>query len=324
MRTYDDGQAVIGFDIGGTTIKSGVVSSDGRLLYVHKTATPKDSMQLLESISTVFYDLAGKVKAMSYSLVGVGLAVPGWIDRSEGRVIQAANLKLYDFPLRQLIAARLGVPTEVINDSNAAALGEYEFGGYGFNSFISITLGTGIGAGIIVDGRLYEGPSGRAGEIGHIRLSENGPTCNCGRTGCLECYASGWGIVRETWRNLSNGRDHSNTTGFYVNKSNISVEDVVEAANAGDVTSMRVLKNAAYQLGLTISNAVMLLDIRNFILAGGIMKMKWPFLENVLATLECPKPASRVLHLNVVVSRLIDRAAIFGASALVYRKYGQR
>ncbi|MCL6442765.1 MAG: ROK family protein [Alicyclobacillus sp.] len=322
MHMYGEGKAVIGFDIGGTNMKSGIVSSDGRLLHVHHATTPRNSSELLDSIAAIFYDLAAKVKAMSYSLVGVGLAVPGWIDRSEGRIIQAANLNLYDFPLRELIAARLGVPTEVMNDSNAAALGEYEFGGYGFNSFISITLGTGIGAGIIVDGHLYEGQTGRAGEIGHITLSENGPTCNCGRVGCLECYASGWGIVRQTWYNLSNGMDDENSTRFYVNKSNISVEDVVEAATAGDVMSMRVLRNAAYQLGLTISNIVMLLDIRNFILAGGIMKMKWPFLEHVLATLEFPKPTSRAL--NVVVSKLIDRAAIFGVSARVYRKYGQQ
>lgn len=191
----------LGIDIGGTSIKGGVVADSGKLFDTFKMPVIKAEPQE-KTIKKLIKLIKKFLKDYNYQneeIIGIGCGVPGIIDSKNGIVTFSGNLKWHNFPLKKLLEDDLGFPVKITNDANAAALAEAKFGsGSKYKSFLMITLGTGIGSGIFVDGKLYEGNLGKGAEFGHSLLVMDGRQCSCGRKGCLEAYASATALVKDT------------------------------------------------------------------------------------------------------------------------------
>ena len=189
----------IGIDIGGTTVKGGVFD-DGRLIY--ENSVPTDAEEELADLIDGFVErlVSGASKVFS-EIAGVGVGCPGVIDSENGTVVFAANLRLKNYPLGKLLAEKLGIPVRLCNDANAAALGEAKAGaGKDYEDSITVTLGTGVGGGIVIGGKLYEGYKSAGAEIGHMVIERGGDKCSCGRYGCFEAYCSARALTRRTRR----------------------------------------------------------------------------------------------------------------------------
>lgn len=187
---------VLGIDVGGTFIK-GALLNDGKL--VAEGDVPTDVSHLVESIEALCEKLALGGGVVFSQISGIGVGCPGVIDSSAGIVVQADNLGLKNYPLRDELQSRLNLPVKICNDANAAALGEAKFGaGQGYSDSILITLGTGVGGGIVIGGKLFEGNKGAGAEIGHMVIERGGTRCSCGRYGCFEAYCSARALTKYT------------------------------------------------------------------------------------------------------------------------------
>ena len=191
----------IGIDLGGTFIKGGIVDGEGNILVSDKIPTESDvgNMRVAENISRLIDNLIESCGALREAIVGVGIGSPGMIDREGGVVLYSNNLGFRDFPLAAEVSRLSGFKTVISNDASVACLGEARFGAAkGKKNVVMLTLGTGVGGGIIIDGSLYEGQMSAGGELGHTTLVSGGELCNCGRRGCFERYASAKALTRQT------------------------------------------------------------------------------------------------------------------------------
>lgn len=191
----------LGIDIGGTSIKGGIVSNKGKLFDTFKMPVTKDENQdkTVKKLIRLAKRFLKEYHYKNEDIIGVGCGVPGIIDSTNGIVTFSGNLKWHNFALKRVLEEGLGFPVKITNDANAAALAEAKYGsGSKYKSFLIVTLGTGIGSGIFVDGKLYEGNLGKGAEFGHSLLVMDGRQCACGRKGCLEAYASATALVKDT------------------------------------------------------------------------------------------------------------------------------
>lgn len=200
----------IGIDVGGTFVKAGIVDENGNIVADGKIASEcdKGGNKLAENAATLVMRLLEKSGISKYQIVGAGMGFPGFIDSKNGIVVYSNNVRLSDFPVVEIMQAKLGLKVKVANDANVAALGEKMFGaGKEYNDMVMITLGTGVGAGIIIDGKLFEGNRSAGAEIGHMLLVHGGEQCTCGRKGCFEAYSSATALIRDTRRAMQNHKD---------------------------------------------------------------------------------------------------------------------
>lgn len=200
----------IGIDVGGTFVKAGIVDENGNIVADGKIASEcdKGGNKLAENAATLVMRLLEKSGISKDQIVGAGMGFPGFIDSKNGIVVYSNNVRLSDFPVVEIMQAKLGLKVKVANDANVAALGEKMFGaGKEYNDMVMITLGTGVGAGIIIDGKLFEGNRSAGAEIGHMLLVHGGEQCTCGRKGCFEAYSSATALIRDTKRAMQNHKD---------------------------------------------------------------------------------------------------------------------
>ena len=200
----------IGIDVGGTFIKAGIVDKNGNIIADGKIASEcdKGGDKLADNAATLVFELLEKSGINKEQIVGAGMGFPGFIDSKNGIVVYSNNVRLSDFPIVEIMQAKLGLKVKVANDANVAALGEKMFGaGKDYNDMVMITLGTGVGAGIIIDGKLFEGNRSAGAEIGHMLLAHGGEQCTCGRKGCFEAYSSATALIRDTRRAMQNHKD---------------------------------------------------------------------------------------------------------------------
>ena len=194
-----------GIDVGGTFVKGAIIDNDGKILVKDKIATESDKGEshTLENIKTLCNALLLSADMKITDISAMGMGVPGMIDGKSGVVVTSNNLGWKNFNIAKKAEELIGIPVTIANDANAAALGEMKFG-YGgiYNSIIMLTLGTGVGGGIIIDGRIIEGNQGAGAELGHTVIEIGGEPCTCGRRGCLEAYASATAIIRDTKRKM--------------------------------------------------------------------------------------------------------------------------
>ncbi|MFQ5530958.1 MAG: ROK family protein, partial [Gemmatimonadota bacterium] len=210
-----DERYIVGVDLGGTSINVGVVPYDGsRVLAMRSSPTGADKGpkhvvdRILVMIREAMRDAAQEADIPDDGFIGIGLGSPGPLDRATGTVIETPNLGWRNFPLRDLVANAIGLPAELDNDANAATLGEWWAGSAkGVDNVIGVTLGTGIGGGIVLGGRIFHGISDVAGEVGHMSIDSTGRKCKCGNYGCLEAYASGPAIAARAVEGLLTGED---------------------------------------------------------------------------------------------------------------------
>jgi glucokinase len=308
------GDLAIGVDVGGTKLASGVVTRDGTVLARARHVTPAHdgaaTMRLIAEVATAHVRDRGPG---SYP-VGVGAA--GTIDLT-GRVRYAPNIRWVDYPLQEELTARLRCPVTVDNDANVAAWGEFRCGAGrdARTSLVMLTIGTGVGGGLVLDGRLVRGATGQGAEFGHLIVAEGGPRCPCGNLGCLEALASGTAIGRMAAEAAAAGRVPTSSALHGVVQP--TGKDVTVAAQAGDVHAVELLAKAGFWLGVGIASLVNACDPEIVVVGGGAMQAGELLLrparaaaaDRVLGNPARPAPP-------IVAARLGDDAGIVGAALL--------
>ncbi len=267
----------LGIDLGGTKIIAGLVERSGRILakeYRETQAAQGPASvfdRLIEATTTV---LASQSIDLS-EVNAIGVAAAGPIDAASGTVTAPPNLPgWHDVPLARLIQNRVSLPTYLENDAASAALAEFTFGaGRGCQHMIYVTASTGIGGGFVLNGRLYQGAAGAAGEIGHMTLLPNGPLCGCGNRGCLEALASGTAIARDARERVSRGVPTLIAELVNGDLTKISAKVVAQAADEGDIEAQEILQEAMEYLGVGVANLVNLFNPEIIVIGGGLTNM---------------------------------------------------
>ncbi len=246
-----------GFDLGGTHLKYGSTDSTGKIIFDSKTATPPTIKQLLELLEKLWNDLKRKE---TRKVAAIGFGFPGIFSLDQQRILQSPNYaELDNFDLLPALSEFIEVPFWVNNDANMAAFGEYKCGaGKGAHSLVFLTIGTGLGAGIILDGKLWRGKCGFAGELGHVTVNPEGEKCNCGGQGCLETEVSAPKIVRNY--NVIRKKDEE-----------ISGEEVFARAKKGEMAARQAFAQAGHFLGIGLGIAMNLLNPDKILLGGAVM-----------------------------------------------------
>ncbi len=269
---------ILGIDIGGTSFSVGALSADGgRLVAFRNAPTLADggAEDVLARIIGVAREVMDETRRLDpgASFLGAGAGAPGPLDTESGIVLLTPNLGWVDYPLRARLAEGLGLPVVIDNDANCAVLGEWWCGAArGTAHAIGFTIGTGIGGGIIIDGRLYHGASDCAGEIGHTTIDSNGRRCACGNYGCLEAYASGPAIARRAVEALEAGAESGLPAMVDGDISAITAQTVYDAAQAGDPLAGEVVHDTAHFLGAGVANLVNIFNPEVVVVCGGVRK----------------------------------------------------
>ncbi len=314
----------IGVDIGGTKILAGTVTEDGEIIATARRPTPRhDANDVLDLVAEVVNEL---VASTDESFDGVGLGVAGLVDADRSRVYFAPNLRWSQVPVRQLLEAATGLPVVVENDGNVAAWGEYRFGaGRGTTEMTLVTVGTGIGGGIVLGGRLFRGAHGAAGEIGHINAVPDGRPCGCGRNGCLEQYASGNALVREARALAAERRSEASALLALGDGTPEGVQGVhvTEAARAGDPIAMEAFAIAGTWLGRGLADLAAVLDPEVFVIGGGVSDAGDLLLASARQTLADKLIGQQNRPSPVVkTAELTNRAGLVGAADLARQPGG--
>jgi len=311
----------IGIDIGGTKVAGGVVDEAGTILAKHRVATPaRDASATTDAVVDVIETLRAQ-----HDVEAVGVAIAGFVDATRSIVYFAPNLLGWrDGPLRAEIEKRVGLPTVVENDANAAAWGEARFGAARDEQFIvCVTIGTGVGGGIIIGGELFRGGFGVGAEIGHIQMVEDGRLCGCGQRGCWEQYASGGALLREARERAAESRaDAEVLLGLGDGTpEGIVGQHVTEAAQLGDPVARASFARLGHWIGQGLADLAAVLDPECFVLGGGVSEAGPLILEpsveafEELLTGRGRRPTARVLS-----AELGNDAGVVGAADLARRR----
>jgi len=305
----------LGVDIGGTTIKTGIVASDGAV--VASSASGWSGGQPAEAVELVARLAAALIRAHpSEEPTACGVGSAGLVDGRTGTVIASPNLPTWhDVKLADLIATSTNLPTLVDNDANAAAYAEYHIGAArGAASALMLTLGTGVGGGMVFGGRLYRGAHGFAGEVGHATIEAGGPVCACGNDGCLERFVNAGAIVERAREALTSGRPSSMAAAAA--EGALTAQVVGEAANAGDAVALDVVTETGRLLGVGLANFAFILDPDVVVLGGGVSAIGQALLAPAREELE-RRTASYGLRLpRLVFAELGHDAGVVGAALL--------
>ncbi len=269
-----------GVDVGGTTVKIGLFGQDGTLLEGFEIPTHPENggARILPEIAEAISGVLARREIAREDVEGIGIGVPGPV-AADGTVNRCVNLNWGVFNLHKDLGDLTGLRVKAGNDANCAALGEHwKGGGMGCRSTVFVTLGTGIGGGVIIDGKVLEGAHGVGGEIGHITVNTPNPyPCTCGKRGCVEQYASANGIVRMTKERLASSQEETALRG----KNNLTCKDVFAAAKGGDRLAEEVLEQSFDYLGEALASACCVADPERIILGGGMSKAGEYLLERV-------------------------------------------
>ena len=322
------GELVAGVDLGGTKILTVLADRAGRVLARVKVATPARRGQddVINTIVETVHEAIRLSGAPAEKVCATGVVAPGPLDPDRGLVFLAPNLGWKDVPLGTMMAERLNLPVYLDNDANLAALGEHVYGaGRHATHMVYITVSTGVGGGLILDGRVYHGAGGGAGEIGHVTVAPEGPVCNCGNTGCLEAVASGTAMARRARTLVDDGRGAGILAAAGGNPEQISARSVSEAAAAGDAEAVVILQDAGRYLGLAVAGVINLLNPSAVVLGGGVMQSAPALWDAMLTEVHRRTLESSLAAVRVVRGTLGGDAGALGAVALALdRTEGRR
>jgi glucokinase len=265
---------IVGVDIGGTTVKIGLLKDDGEIIKKWEIETRKseDGGKVIDDIWNSVKATLNELSMEQGQVLGIGIGAPGFIDGENGYVYEAVNLGWRNFNLSEYMSNKSGLPVFIENDANIAVIGENWLGaGKQANDVIAVTLGTGVGGGIIAGGKILNGTNGTAGEIGHITVDLNGYLCNCGRKGCLETIASATGIARQAMK-LIEDKPTSKLATIYQKNNTITSKDVFELAALGDEDSEQIVSHTANVIGFALANLTTTLNPSKILIGGGVSK----------------------------------------------------
>ncbi|MFH1782428.1 MAG: ROK family protein [Candidatus Omnitrophota bacterium] len=299
-------QVKIGVDLGGTRIKMGLVSSLGNVSYRREIDTPSDPKreELFNAISSGIEGVIRSSHLKKSDIVGLGIGVPGPVDSKRGIVHYFPNIKGFDnVPMASILQRKLKLKVALDNDVNVMTLGEYRFGaGKGAKNLVCLTLGTGVGGGIIINGEIYRGSTMCAGEIGHIPINERGPRCNCRGEACLERYIGNRYILDRSKKIFNKG---------------ITLEKVSELALKGNRKAILVWEDVAKKLGTALTGVVNLLNPDKIVIGGGVSKAGNLILAPLRKEVKKRAMKDQARHVKIVRAKLGNDAGIIGASLLV-------
>jgi glucokinase len=311
---------VVGIDIGGTNIVVGTVAEDGSEL-VGLVSEPTIADQGSEAVLGRIIKLArASIAASGKKIAGVGIGSPGPLDTRTGIVLLTPNLGWTNFPVRDRVGEALGLPATLDNDANCAIFGEWWRGAArGVQHVVGLTIGTGIGGGIVLGGEIYRGASDMAGEVGHMTIDLNGRRCKCGNYGCLEAYASGPAIAARAVEGIQAGVDTGLPKYVQGDLSKVTAQLVYEAANDGDEFALEVVHDTAHFLGAGVANLINIFNPQVVVICGGVT----PAGERPFTPLRSEvkrrafKPAVDVCR--IVPGELTGTAGVYGAAAVFMR-----
>ncbi len=316
-------QFIVGVDLGGTNIAAGAMPTDGTreiAMRMAPTHGEEGSAAVVDRIAAMIEDVIAQTRletgAERSDFLGVGIGSPGPLDRLRGVVIVTPNLGWRDFPLRDEVGSRVNLPATLDNDANCATLGEFWCGAArGGRHVMGMTIGTGIGGGLILDGKLYHGASDIAGEIGHTTIDATGRRCKCGNYGCLEAYASGPAIAERAREVLDVDGDSILLDLVGGDMSRITAQTVFEASKRGDPIAVEVVRDTAHFLGVGISNLLNIFNPDTVVIAGGVTQAGEQLFEPLRAEVRRRAFKPAVDACRIVPGALPLSAGVVGAVA---------
>jgi N-acetylglucosamine repressor len=290
-----DSRYLIGLNLGQDKFVGAVVNLRGEIKETVEVPVHDDNGQ--NAIESVYQIISQLVRTRLKPIIAIGVGTPGLVNTREGVVLNAVNLDWQDLPLGELLQKKFKIPVSVLNDSQATAIGEFVYGGKTNpeENLIVVNIKHGIGAGILINGRLFQGDGGGAGEIGHVVVQENGELCRCGKQGCLETVSSAHAVLRQLNMN--------------------SIEQVQSAFEAGDANTRRIISKAGHYLGISLANLIGTLNIQNIIITGDMTRFGSAWLDIVTSSMQGAALSRLSEDTRLELGTLDYRACILGASA---------
>lgn len=317
------GKYAFGVDVGGTTVKLGLFDTGGQALDTWEIPTVKENggAAVLPDVAKSILAKMKEKNIEEAELEGIGIGAPGAVDDQGTLTCGAVNLGWGCFNIPQVLKAYINVPVKAANDANVAAFGEmWKGGGRGFHSIVAVTLGTGVGGGIVVNGKLLAGAGGAGGEIGHLHIEDGETeTCNCGNKGCLEQYASATGIVRLAQRRLAEDEKDSILRDRVRNGLDLSAKAVFDAVKAGDRVAVEIAERFGRYLGKGLAMVASVVDPEAFVIGGGVSKA-----GEILLTYVVPYyreyAFKQCKDARFLLAQLGNDAGIYGAAGMILRQ----
>jgi glucokinase-like ROK family protein len=317
LSLVEDSRYLIGVDLAYNQFSGAIVNLRGRIREM--VSMPVNVYDRDESLTVVFKIIDQLMEAAYQPMVGIGVGTPGLVDTTEGVVINAVNLDWKNLPLARMLKERYHLPVYILNDSQAAAIGEHTYGEghHSDSNLIVINVRQGIGAGIVINGHLFQGDGGAAGEIGHVVVVPEGPLCRCGNYGCLETVASAQAIIKQAQllagQNPASQLSHS--------PEDIDLDTIEMAFIAGDPLARQIVLEAGRFMGLAISNLVGTLNIQKIMLTGVMTCFGELWVEAIRESMSRTTLSSLAQETQVEIGQLGGNGIILGASALLANDY---
>ncbi|MEB2629663.1 ROK family transcriptional regulator [Peribacillus frigoritolerans] len=311
---------VIGMDVGSQNIKTILTGITGKV--IKKSVVPLPAQTTNEALLSLMIDSVSGIldhtKIDEEKIVGIGVGMHGIVDVEQGSSVFAPNLNLQDIPIKRVLEERFNMMVKVENDGRAMSLGELWFGnGAGIDSFVCINVGRGIGAGIIINGKLYHGSHFISGEIGHMIIDIDGPQCTCGNYGCLQTFASGPSIVEWVKKEMRLGHSSLLTNLTKGDLEKVTGELIYSSALEGDTLCKTALQQAGRYLGVGITNVIHTVNPRRIIIGGGVSNAGDLIMDNIIQTVNQRALTNPAKQTEIILSKFGDDATAMGAVALI-------
>jgi glucokinase len=312
-----------GVDVGGTTVTTELVDAD--LRPVHELTVATDTSSPDATLASIAYGIERTIEEAGVfgPLAAIGLGIPGQVDTNNGVSLMAVNLHWYGYPVAERLRKRFEAPVVLENDVRVAALGVYQFDNLAADQdLVYVSIGTGVAAGVIFDGKLLHGRNGLAGEIGHFVVEPHGPLCNCGVRGCLETLVSATAVIRMARSAIEDGQSP-----VLAQCTPLNAKAVYDAAAAGDSAAQQIVAEVGARLGIALRNVIMAYDVDRVVLGGGVTRAGERYLQPILAEWERQRamsPFARAMLLPAKL-RIADPSrnmGAWGAVALAARQVG--
>ncbi len=311
----------IGIDLGGTNIAAGIVDDDGRLIFSDSIPTLKERgyEEIVKDMASLCEKVACEGGCKMSDIKAIGIGSPGTIDNSRGMVVYSNNIKMHNAPVVAELQKYIDLPMNIENDANAAAYGEYIVYGEGVDSFVFVTLGTGVGGGVIIGGKIYRGFNGAGAELGHSSIVIDGKKCTCGKRGCLEMYASVTALIEQT-KEAAAAHPESIMNKWIADNGKVSGRTAFECAKAGDETAVAVKKQYIRYVAEGISNIVNIFQPRTLVIGGGISKEGDELLAPIREFVYENDYNKYMPKTELKIARLLNGAGIVGAAMAAKNK----
>jgi len=306
----------IALDMGGTNIKGAIFNKNLDLIFKKKiqTLSYRNSSEILKDINLLIDECADKVIGKNPSIAGIGIVLPGYPDKNGSVSFIPGIPALSNIPIKKYLIKKINTDIIFENDGNASAYAEYMFGNNKFKNIIVLTLGTGVGSGVIIDGKILKGKNKISGELGHITLNENGPKCLCGKRGCLESYFSAYGMNIYVKRIIK--KNYSSLNNYNINDINPLI--IATEAKKGDKIAKYIYEYSGKWLGLGISIFINIFNPEKIILAGGIAKDFELFKETMINEIKKNIHIQYSNNINIGVSKYCNDLGLYGALSLFF------